>query len=161
MRACSTLLPCLAAMAAAAAAPPYPPSTVIRQISFAAESTIIRQAIDSDNWPMTWGDDDAQYTSYGDGRGFDPPVEIKLSLGMAKITGAPPDFRAVNLRSASVERTGDGKKGPKASGILMVDGVLYMWVRNTGNAQIVWSDDRGRNWHWGFRFDTSFGSPAF
>jgi S-formylglutathione hydrolase FrmB len=149
------------AIAAAAAAPPYPPSTVIRQISFAAESTIIRQAIDSDNWPMTWGDDDAQYTSYGDGRGFDPPVEIKLSLGMAKITGAPPDFRAVNLRAASVERTGDGKKGPKASGILMVDGVLYMWVRNTGNAQMVWSDDGGRTWHWGFRFGTSFGSPVF
>jgi hypothetical protein len=43
----------------------------------------------------------------------------------------------------------------------MVDGVLYMWVRNTGNAQLVWSMDRGRTWIWGFRFETSFGSPTF
>jgi hypothetical protein len=43
----------------------------------------------------------------------------------------------------------------------MVDSVLYMWVRNTGNAQIAWSADRGRTWQWGIKFDTSFGSPAF
>ena len=147
-------------MGAAWAAAPYPPSPVIREIAFAPESAIIRQAIDSDNWPITWADDDALYTSYGDGYGFDPRVPIKLSMGLARITGAPPDFRAVNLRS-DVERTGDGRKGPKASGILMVDGVLYMWVRNTGNSQLVWSQDHGSTWVWGFRFDTSFGSPAF
>src|SRR5262249_5935856 len=52
-------------------------------------------------------------------------------------------------------------KGAKASGMLMVGGVLYMWVRNTGNSQLAWSADHGRTWEWGFRFDTSFGSPAF
>ena len=50
--------------------PPYPQSPVIRDVSFAPEATIVRKAIDSDNWPITWGDDDAQYTSYGDGKGF-------------------------------------------------------------------------------------------
>src|SRR4051794_23883688 len=34
----------------------------------------------------------------------------------------------------------------KASGILMVDGVLYLWVRNVGNAQLAWSRDRGKTW---------------
>jgi hypothetical protein len=35
---------------------------VIRHAVFGKE--IRRAAIDSDNWPLTWGDDDAQYTSY-------------------------------------------------------------------------------------------------
>ena len=43
----------------------------------------------------------------------------------------------------------------------MAGGVLYMWVRNTGNSQLAWSEDHGRTWQWGFRFDTSFGSPSF
>jgi len=140
---------------------PYPPSPVIRGVSFAPESAIVRQAIDSDNWPITWGDDDAQYTAYGDGEGFEPFVDRKLSLGFAKVAGLPSAFEGINIRSASGERTGDGAKGAKASGMLMVDGVLYMWVRNVGNSQLAWSADRGRTWEWGFRFDTSFGSPAF
>jgi CubicO group peptidase (beta-lactamase class C family) len=141
--------------------PPYPPSDVIRRVRFDPENTIIRQAIDSDNWPMTWGDDDAIYTSYGDGRGFEPFVERKLSMGLARVEGTPPEFRGVNLRSDSAERTGDGAKGPKASGMLMVDGVLYMWVRNTGNATLAWSADRGKTWERGFKFEESFGCPTF
>jgi hypothetical protein len=43
----------------------------------------------------------------------------------------------------------------------MVDGTLYLWVRNADNAQLLWSGDRGRTWQWGFRMETSFGSPAF
>jgi CubicO group peptidase (beta-lactamase class C family) len=85
---------------------PYPPSPVIRGAAFAKE--IGRTAIDSDNWPMTWGDDDAQYTSYGDGFGFEPHVEKKLGMGFARITGGPGDFQGVNLRS-DAERTGGGE----------------------------------------------------
>ena len=139
----------------------YSSSKLIQGVEFAPKEQIIRKAIDSDNWPMTWADDDAIYTSYGDGRGFQPSVDRKLSMGMAKVTGMPPDFSAANLRSASIERTGDGRKGPKASGILMVEGVLYMWVRNTGNSQLVWSEDHGKNWTWGWKFEESFGSPVF
>ena len=139
----------------------YAPSPVIDSVDFAPKQDIIRKAIDSDNWPLTWGDDDALYTSYGDGFGFQPFMKRKLSMGMAKVTGTPPDFSAVNLRSPSIERTGDGKKGPKASGILMVDGTLYLWIRNTGNSQLAWSSDHGQTWQWGFKFEKSFGSPAF
>lgn len=71
------------------------------------------------------------------------------------------DFQGENVRSASLERTGDGASGPKASGLVSVDGTLYAWIRNLGNAQLAWSIDRGETWEWGFRFDTSFGSPAF
>jgi CubicO group peptidase (beta-lactamase class C family) len=137
---------------------PYPPSPVIHGATLGKE--IRRVAIDSDNWPLTWGDDDAQYTSYGDGFGFEPFVEKKLGMGFARITGGPANFRGVNLRS-DAERTGGGVKSPKASGILMADGVLYLWVRNVGNAQLLWSLDRGKTWQWGFKMETGFGSPAF
>ncbi|HEY1342127.1 MAG TPA: serine hydrolase [Bryobacteraceae bacterium] len=136
---------------------PYPPSRAIRAAVFGKE--IRRDAIDSDNWPLTWGDDQ-QYTSYGDGFGFEPRVEKKLGMGFARISGRPSDFRGVNLRS-DAERTGNGAASPKASGILMIDGVLYLWVRNVGNAQLLWSRDHGKTWEWGFKFETGFGSPAF
>jgi CubicO group peptidase (beta-lactamase class C family) len=140
-------------------APPYPQSKVIRGVTFGNE--IAREAIDSDNWPLTWGDDDSIHTSYGDGFGFKPFIKEKLSMGFARIDGSAKDFRAVNIRSASGERTGDGKAGAKASGMVMIDGTLYMWVRNTGNSQIVWSADRAQTWEWGFKLDRGFGSPAF
>ncbi len=140
---------------------PYPPSRVIRTVTFVPESSIVKKAIDSDNWPITWADDDHQYTSYGDGWGFDPRTDRKLSQGFARIAGSAADFEGVNVRSESGERLGDGPRGAKASGMLAVDGVLYMWVRNVKNSQLTWSSDRARTWHWGFRFDTSFGSPAF
>lgn len=145
-------------MEAVAVRAPYPPSPVIRGAVFGQE--IRRAAIDSDNWPMTWGDDDAQYTSYGDGFGFEPFVEKKLGMGFARITGGPDDYRGANLRSDG-ERTGNGAASPKASGILMIDEVLYLWVRNVGNAQLLWSQDRGKTWQWGFKMATSFGAPAF
>ena len=137
---------------------PYPSSPAIRAAVLGNE--IRRTAIDSDNWPLTWGDDDTQYTSYGDGYGFEPYVEKKLGMGFASVAGAPDGFRGSNLRSDG-ERTGNGVKSPKASGILMVDGVLYLWVRNVGNAQLLWSPDRGKTWQWGFKMETGFGSPAF
>jgi CubicO group peptidase (beta-lactamase class C family) len=143
-------------------APPYPPSPAIRSITWAPASTIVRQASDSDCWPVTWGDDDAQYTAYGDGYGFDPKVPEKLSLGFARVTGSPSDFAGVNIRSATGERKGDGARGMKTSGILMVDGVLYLWVRNAANSQLAWSIDRGRTWTWSdWRFTASFGCPTF
>jgi hypothetical protein len=141
--------------------PPYPPSAVIRSIVFAPESTIRRDAVESDNWPITWGDDDHQYTSYGDGHGFPPLTEKKLGQGFARITGGPENFHGENIRTATGERLGDGRASPKASGMLMVNGVLYAWVRNTGNAQLAWSEDHARTWQWGFKLDVSFGSPAF
>jgi hypothetical protein len=44
----------------------------------------------------------------------------------------------------------------------MVDGVLYMWVRNAGNSQLAWSTDRARSWTWAdWKFTESFGAPTF
>jgi CubicO group peptidase (beta-lactamase class C family) len=141
---------------------PYPPSPVIRGIQWAPGESIIRKARGSDTWPITWGDDDALYTAFGDGQGFDPPTPEKLSLGFAKVVGMPETFNGINIRSASGERKGGGAKGLKASGMLMVDGVLSMWVRNAGNSQLAWSTDHAKTWNWcDWKFETSFGCPTF
>ncbi len=141
---------------------PYPPSPVFAGIDWAPAESIVRKARGGDNWPITWGDDDALYTAYGDGWGFEPKVERKLSLGLSRVTGGPTEFKGVNLRSKSAELVGDGARGKKASGMLMVDGVLYMFARNARNSQLAWSRDRGRSWQWAdWRFTESFGFPTF
>jgi len=143
-------------------APPYPPSPVIERINWTAKRSIVRRAEGSDNWPLTWADDDAQYTAYGDGWGFEPRVPDKLSMGFARVLGEPEGFRGENVRSPSGETTGQGPAGKKASGILMVDGVLHLWARNAGNSQLAWSKDRGRTWTWSdWKLTTRFAAPTF
>jgi len=148
--------------AANAGSAPYPPSPMIKGITWSPKETIIRRASGSDNWPLTWADDDNLYTAYGDGNGFEPFVPEKLSLGLAKIIGAPPELEGVNVRAPSLEQKGEGNSGKKASGILMVDSVLYLWARNAANAQLAWSSDHGTTWTWStWKFTKSFGCPAF
>ena len=141
---------------------PFPPSPVIKSVAWAPADTIVRKAKGSDNWPITWADDGHLYTAYGDGNGFEPRTPEKLSLGFARVEGGPDEFIGVNIRSASGEHAGDGKAGLKASGMLMVEGVLYLWARNAGNARLAWSADHGTTWEWaGWKFTTSFGCPTF
>jgi len=141
---------------------PYPASPVINDVEWAPAESIVRAADGSDNWPITWADDGDLYTAYGDGWGFEPKTEEKLSLGFARVSGGPADFTGRNVRSESGERIGQGAAGAKASGMLCVDGILYMLVRNTGNARIAWSDDHAQTWYWcDWRFEASFGAPTF
>src|SRR5262249_13130393 len=79
-----------------------------------------------------------------------------------RITGSATDFAGENIHARSVEQKGDGKAGKKASGILMADGVLYLWVRNAGNSQLAWSSDHGATWNWSdWKFSSSFDCPTF
>ena len=80
-----------------------------------ARESILRKARDGDNWPVTWADDDAFYTTWGDGTGFPPRVETKLSMGFARVTGSPHDFTGVNVRS-DAERLGQGRASKKGWG---------------------------------------------
>jgi hypothetical protein len=46
--------------------------------------------------------------------------------------------------------------------MLMVDGILYLWIRNAGNSRLGWSVDQGKSWRWSdWKFTTSFGCPTF
>ncbi|HEX6926759.1 MAG TPA: hypothetical protein VF167_15160 [Longimicrobiaceae bacterium] len=130
-------------------APPYPPSPVIRSITFAPAESIRCAAQDGDNFPVTWGADDAIYTTWGDGTGFEPKVPVKLSMGYARVTGGPHDFVGENIRSPN-EQMGSGRSGKKGWGLLSIDGTLYLWMGHAdhqgGQAQLAWSHDGGRNW---------------
>jgi len=142
--------------------PPYPPSPVIREVKWAPKICIVRHAKGSDNWPLTWADDDRQYTAYGDGNGFEPFVPEKLSLGLAVVTGTPSEMVGTNLRAPTAEMKGQGPAGRKASGILMVQGTLYLWTRNAGGAQLASSKDHGATWTWAdWKFTEGFGCPTF
>ena len=129
--------------------PPYPPSPVIKSIIWAPTNTIVRMAKDGDNWPVTWGSDDAIYTTWGDGTGFLPKVQKKLSCGFARVTGHPPDFTGENIRSAA-EQFGGGRNGLKGWGMLAIDDTLYLWFghadKNGGQARLAWSKDFARTW---------------
>ncbi|MBI4605989.1 MAG: DUF5060 domain-containing protein [Planctomycetes bacterium] len=140
---------------------PCPRSPVIASLAWAPPEAIVRKAKGSDNWPLTWADDGHLYAAYGDGSGFEPFVPEKLSLGFARIEGGPGNFRGINLRSPSGEQRGDGAAGVKASGLLMVDGILYLWTRNAGDARLAWSTDRGGSWTWAdWRLEGTFGCPT-
>jgi hypothetical protein len=148
---------------------PYPPSEVIKLARWAPANEIRRSAEGilkgkrydgSDNWPITWADDGHQYTAYGDGHGFEPYLDGKLGLGLARIEGGPEDFVGVNIR-ADVENSGYGPNGEKASGMLMVEGVIYMWLRNAANSRLVWSEDYCKTWmEADWKFTDGWGCPT-
>jgi CubicO group peptidase (beta-lactamase class C family) len=143
-------------------AAPYPQSKLISHVEWTPKDTIVRKAKGGDNWPLTWADDDNLYTAYGDANGFEPFLKEKLSMGLVRVAGTPNDFRGINIRSATFETKGEGARGRKASGMLMVDGVLYVLVRNTNNSQLGWSTDHGQTWTWSdWKFNKSFGCPTF
>lgn len=146
---------------------PYPASAKIATIHWEPESKVIRLAPGSDNWPLTWADDDKLYTAYGDGTGFagygngrndvDGPGK-RLSLGIAVVDGGPEAPSGRNIAAPTAEQTGSGSKGRKASGMLFVDGTLYMWARNANDrgegCQLASSGDYGVSWEWAaWRFD--------
>ncbi|WP_164821268.1 DUF4185 domain-containing protein [Paenibacillus koleovorans] len=143
--------------------PPYPRSTAIKKLVWEPAENVIRMGLGieihdvpgrthdgGDNWPVTWGDDDRLYTTYGDGYGFDPVIPDKLGLGYSYLTGNAPDIQGFNVRSSNGENTGWGRKGKKGSGLLMVDGVLYMWLFHAdemgGQSQLAWSSDHAATW---------------
>jgi len=148
----------------AAACVPNPDQKIIG-MTWADTSTIMRMAHGSDNWPVTWAEDDVLYTAYGDGWGFEPKVDHKLSLGFAGIIGTPPHVTGINIRSTTGEQLGDGKSGLKASSLLALDGMLYLWARNANHngeqAQLAWSSDKGQTWSWCPWVFREFGYPVF
>jgi hypothetical protein len=143
-----TLTGIVAAQQKDSTGPAYPPSPVIKSLTIEPE----RQSIgDGDNWPITSADDGCLYTVYCDGRGFGGGSG-QGSMSLARIAGTPPTITGENLASATGHKTGGGAEGRKASGLLMVDGVLFMWVRNlkmdgTGSS-LAWSKDHAQTWIW-------------
>jgi hypothetical protein len=85
-------------------------------------------------------------------------------MAPARILGVPPEIRGENIASTTGYRIGDGPSGRKACGLLMVDGVLYMWARNldggTGSS-LAWSDDHAKTWTWASWSFPEIGYPVW
>jgi hypothetical protein len=122
----------------------------------------MRKAKGSDNWPITWADDDHLYTAYGDGNGFEPFRKEKLSIGLVRIEGIPPNLKGINIPSPTLDAKGNGARGRKASGLLCVKDVFYLWVRNVASSQLASSSDHGQTWTWAdWKFTNRFACPTF
>jgi uncharacterized Ntn-hydrolase superfamily protein len=148
---------------------PYPPSKVITKLTWSPDIIKMEGCISGDNWPTAWVSDSLQITAFCDGRGFSKQAP-DLSLGFAKVFGDPPDFHAENFESDADTPMGGGSSGIKASDMLAVDGILYMFVRNYKpagsddftNSRPACSTDLGESWTWAdWHFSETFGCPAF
>ena len=143
-----------------AATAPYPPSPVIADVEL-DWSTHRREAQGSDNFQLTWADDNQLYGAWGDGGGFGSENdEGRDSLGFARIEGPWDDFRGYNVWGGK-----DGEHpaqfAGKSWGTISVGGVLYSWVvpdnpdtagsgdnfRYTDDPAIAWPRDHYRYVH--------------
>jgi hypothetical protein len=89
----------------ATGAAPYPASPVITGIEWAPAETIVRRAPGSDNWPVTWADDDAIYSTWETAGALNPGRPQNSASGLRAST-APPLHRQA---STSVRPT-DAKR---------------------------------------------------
>jgi hypothetical protein len=111
---------------------PYPRSTHITGINFRM-GTAKTQAPGSDNWVITWADDDRQYTSWGDGGGFGGTnSDGRVSFGVGSVSGSKSSYTTKNIWGGKNAVT-SAKFGGKSYGILSLDGDIYMWRCGTAS----------------------------
>jgi hypothetical protein len=112
--------------------------------------------VKGDTFPLTWADDDEIYTSSGDPNWG----ETFSGLDVEKISGPPNEAKIVKLSHMN-EYLGWGGDGPKPSGMICVDGILYFAFQNMlrnkkppfslrsqhgSDAQIIYSSSKGMLW---------------
>ncbi len=155
---------------------PYPDSTLVKGLSL-DWSTHSRGAQGSDNFQLTWADDDNLYGAWGDGGGFGGTNKNgRVGLGVARISGPGHDWTGANRWGGHnpenpVQFGGKGKSW----GMISVDGVLYMLVvpdqiagkgyRNHYQYVEVWkSTDHAATWSrpsWRFLQSENLTIPTF
>jgi hypothetical protein len=131
-----------------------------------------------DTYPMTWADDDQIYASAGD-----PNWGGKEDgLDVDRFSGTPPQYTITRVNPMS-DYKGFGGKGEKPSGMICVNGVLYLAFQNLlgekppahgtksqhgSDAMIVSSRDHGKTWTPAMKDikgpmfpGNKFGGPAF
>ena len=156
--------------------PVYPKSNYITGLEFDMATLKNKcpgnglEAPRSDNWPITWADDDNQYTSWGDGGGFGGTnQEGRVSMGVARIEGNKDDYSGYNIWGGKDPESSEQPFRGKSYGIISIKGKLYMLRSGNGitqqcyGVQELWkSMDHGRTWihtgvEWNFPFDENKG----
>lgn len=106
---------------------PYPPSLVLADVSL-DWSTHRRYAVGSDNWQLTWADDDHQYGAWGDGGGFGGDNSVgRVGLGFGRIEGTWDNYKGYNVWGGK-DAENPAQFTGKSWGTICVSGVLYSWV---------------------------------
>ncbi len=155
---------------------PYPDSTLIAGLSL-DWSTHRRGAQGSDNFQLTWADDDNLYGAWGDGGGFGGTNKKgRVGLGVARVSGRGHNWTGANRWGGHnperpVQFGGEGKSW----GMVSVNGSLYMLVipdviadkghRNHYEYVEVWkSTDHAGTWSrpsWRFLQSENLTIPTF
>jgi hypothetical protein len=108
-----------------------PRSTYIKSFQWTGERISYPDLeVKGDSFPMTWADDDQIYTSAGD------PLwgETIDGLDVEMFSGGPTDYK-ITKRNPMNEYRGWGGNGPKPTGMICINGVLYLAVQNMRRAQ--------------------------
>ena len=148
---------------------PYPQSKSIKGISFDWGSHK-SDAPGSDNWQLTWADDDHLYGAWGDGGGFGGTNSVgRVSLGFARVEGEWTAYKGVNVwggMDAFNPATFEGKSW----GTICIGGVLYMWVvpksllaDMQSEARLCFSENKGATWSrvgWAFSREDDLTIPT-
>lgn len=132
-------------------------STCIKGLTWCGERIPYPEPdIKGDTYPMTWADDGEIYAAAGD------PLwgETKDGLDIEKFSGGPADYKITKVNHMN-EYLGWGGNGPKPSGMICVNGILYFAFQNMlraqkppfslisqhgSDAQIVYSTNKGGFW---------------
>jgi len=117
------------------------------------ESSHRRLATESDNWPITWSDDDNQYAVWGDGGGFGSDGhEGRVEFGVARVTGAHDNYEGFNRFGGLNPECPGGIRGKGHGAPLSVGGVLYVWFTPSASTMgfdtfiLFRSRDKGCTW---------------
>jgi hypothetical protein len=146
---------------------PYPQSKLIRSMQI-DWSTHQRHALGSDNFQLTWSDDDHQYGLWGDGEGFAAKPGYRVSMGVARVEGGPDNYKGFDRYGHKESSEHEATIKGKGWGTISVKGSLYAWIhpdKPAGWGNWAWhhkesrlykSTDKGASWkaaEWAFTPD--------
>jgi hypothetical protein len=91
-------------------------------------ATITNAASGSDNWPITEDSNGVQWTTFGDGGGFNS--SLRASIGVSRIEGPKEAYTGVDTWDSGEDFSG---WSGKSKGILAVGTTLYLWRSGIGS----------------------------
>ncbi|MGC1509087.1 hypothetical protein [Ketobacter sp.] len=153
---------------------PYPDSQRISGLNL-DWSTHQRHAQGSDNFQMTWAEDNNLYGAWGDGGGFGGTNNKgRVSLGVARIEGDLDNYQGYNVWGG-FEAENPATFPGKSWGMIGAGTHLYMWTvpgKPVGEhhinpyryIELATSQDQGKTWHksdWQFTSQENLTIPTF
>jgi hypothetical protein len=118
-----------------------------------------RHAPGSDNFHLTWADDDNLYGIWGDGGGFSGTNDkFRVSFGVVRIEGNHDSYKGYDRYGHKESSENEARINGKSWGIICVKGNLYAWVHpdhkggwgtwadHLSESRLYISKDKGASW---------------